>query len=98
MYIDGPGILSQANLEYGQNPQLWCHPSLQVLFNFIALPARSHMQNYLKSFKGDKPLYFNLYDSEKKVKLTLNSRKQKVKITSEFLNELKGQEWLYKLN
>ena len=56
------------------------------------------LQNYLKSFKGDKPLYFNLYDSEKKVKLTLNSRKQKVKITSEFLNELKGQEWLYKLN
>ena len=56
------------------------------------------LQNYLKSFKGDKPLYFNLYDSEKKVKLTLNSRKQKVKITSEFLNKLKGQEWLYKLN
>ena len=56
------------------------------------------LQNYLKSFKGDKPLYFNLYDSEKKVKLTLNSRKQKVKITSEFLNELKGQKWLYKLN
>ena len=23
------------------------------------------LQNYLKSFKGDKPLYFNLYDSEK---------------------------------
>ena len=56
------------------------------------------LQNYLKSYKGDKPLYFNLYDSEKKVKLTLNSRKQKVKITSEFLNELKGQEWMYKLN
>ena len=56
------------------------------------------LQNYLKSFKGDKPLYFNLYDSEKKVKLTLNSRKQKVKITPEFLNELKEQEWLYKLN
>ena len=56
------------------------------------------LQNYLKSYKGDKPLYFDLYDSEKKVKLTLNSRKQKVKITSEFLNELKGQEWMYKLN
>ena len=50
VYIDGPGILSQANLEYGQNPQSWCHPSLQVLFNFIALSARSHMQNYLKSY------------------------------------------------
>ena len=56
------------------------------------------LQNYLKSFKGDKPLYFNLYDSGKKVKLTMNSRKQKVKITSEFLKELKGQEWIYKLN
>ena len=56
------------------------------------------LNDYLKSYKGDKPLYFNLYDSEKKVKLTLNSRKQKVKITSEFLNELRGQKWAYTLN
>ena len=56
------------------------------------------LNDYLKSYKGDKPLYFNLYDSEKKVKLTLNSRKQKVKITSEFLNVLRGQKWAYTLN
>ena len=56
------------------------------------------LNDYLKSYKGDKPLYFNLYDSEKKVKLTLNSSKQKVKITSEFLNVLRGQKWAYTLN
>ena len=52
----------------------------------------------LKSFKGDKQLMFNVYDSEKKVKLTLNSKKQKVKITPELLKLLDEKQWLYKLN
>ncbi len=56
------------------------------------------LQQHLKSFKGDKPLYFNVYDSEKKVKLTLNSKKQKVKITPDLLQDLESQEWFYKLN
>ena len=56
------------------------------------------LQQHLKSFKGDKPLFFNVYDSEKKVKLTLNSKKQKVKITPDLLQNLESQQWFYKLN
>ncbi len=56
------------------------------------------LQQHLKSFKGDKPLFFNVYDSEKKVKLTLNSKKQKVKITPDLLQDLESQHWFYKLN
>jgi DNA polymerase-3 subunit alpha len=56
------------------------------------------LQQHLKSFKGDKPLFFNVYDSEKKVKLTLNSIKQKVKITPDLLQDLESQQWFYKLN
>ena len=56
------------------------------------------LQDELKSFKGDKPLLFNVYDSEKKVKLTLNSKKQKVRITPELLKLLDKKQWHYKLN
>ena len=56
------------------------------------------LQDELKSFKGDKPLLFNVYDSEKKVKLTLNSKKQKVRITPELLKLLDEKQWHYKLN
>jgi DNA polymerase-3 subunit alpha len=41
---------------------------------------------------------FNVYDSEKKVKLTLNSKKQKVRITPELLKLLDEKQWHYKLN
>ena len=58
----------------------------------------TQLENDLKSFKGDKPLMFNVYDSDKKVKLTLNSKKQKVKITPELLRLLDEQHWHYKLN
>ena len=56
------------------------------------------LKDHLKSFKGDKPIFFNVYDSEKKVKLTLNSKKIKVKIIPELLNQLEDHDWFYKLN
>ena len=56
------------------------------------------LEDHLKPFKGDKPIFFNIYDSEKKVKLTLNSKKIKVKIIPELLDELEEHKWHYKLN
>ena len=56
------------------------------------------LEDHLKPFKGDKPIFFNVYDSEKKVKLTLNSKKIKVKIIPELLDELEEHKWHYKLN
>ena len=56
------------------------------------------LKDHLKSFKGDKPIFFDVYDSEKKIKLTLNSKKIKVKIIPELLSRLEDHEWFYKLN
>ena len=72
--------------------------TLQIEISKLKNEDVIQLQDELKSFKGDKPLLFNVYDSEKKVKLTLNSKKQKVKITSELLKLLDEKQWHYKLN
>jgi DNA polymerase-3 subunit alpha len=72
--------------------------TLQLEISKIKNEDVIQLQDELKSFKGDKPLLFNVYDSEKKVKLTLNSKKQKVRITPELLKLLDEKQWHYKLN
>ena len=56
------------------------------------------LKDNLRSFKGTQSLYFSVYDPRKKVKLVLNSNKQKVKITSELLHFLDQEKCHYKLN
>ena len=56
------------------------------------------LKSELRRFKGDKPICFDIIDSEKSLKLTLNSRKQKVSISPELLDHLENNEWIYKLN
>ena len=56
------------------------------------------LQDNLKSYKGDKTLFFNIYDTDKKVKLMLNSKKPKVNITPDLLQYLDEKAWHYKLN
>jgi len=72
--------------------------TLQLEISKIKNEDVIQLQDELKSFKGDKPLLFNVYDSEKKIKLTLNSKKQKVRITPELLKLLDEKQWHYKLN
>jgi len=52
----------------------------------------------VKNHKGDKQLHFALYDLEEEVKLNMPSRKTKVAINKELLQELNAQEVMYKLN
>ncbi len=72
--------------------------TLQLEISKIKNEDVIQLRDELKSFKGDKPLLFNVYDSEKKIKLTLNSKKQKVRITPELLKLLDEKQWHYKLN
>ena len=72
--------------------------TLQLEISQLKNESIFQLRDELKSFKGDKPLMFNVYDSDKKVKLTLNSKKQKVKITPELLKLLDEKQWHYKLN
>ena len=52
----------------------------------------------IKSHKGDKTLMVDVFDNTEKIKLTLPSRKQKVAVSKDLLDELEEQALPYKLN
>ena len=52
----------------------------------------------LSKHKGKHPLYFDVYDSEKKIKLSLISENNKVSITRDLLKTLEENKLHYKLN
>ena len=56
------------------------------------------LKDLFKMHKGDKQLQFVIYEMEDKVKLSMPSRKQKVNISQELLDELESQQLKYKLN
>ncbi|WP_420321404.1 DNA polymerase III subunit alpha [Flagellimonas sp.] len=56
------------------------------------------LKDTLRSYKGDHPLNFVVYEMQDEIKLNLSSRKQKVKISSDLLSELEQSEIHYKLN
>ncbi|MEW2921088.1 DNA polymerase III subunit alpha [Muricauda sp. ANG21] len=56
------------------------------------------LKDTLRSYKGEHPLNFVVYEMEDEIKLKLSSRKQKVKISSELLSALEANEIHYKLN
>ena len=61
--------------------------------------SRIHtLQELLQMHEGNSMLNFVVYDNQEQIKLQMPSRKQKVKISQELLNELKGQYVRYKLN
>ena len=39
-------------------------------------------------YKGEKPVGFDIYHPEEKIKITMNSRKQKVDVCNDLLDEL----------
>lgn len=56
------------------------------------------LQELFRLYKGDKALFFNVYEDSKKIKLTLSSKRQKIKITSSLLKDLKEKQCHFKLN
>jgi len=72
--------------------------TLQVDISRLKERQIDNLQANLKSYKGEQLLFFNVYDNNKKVKLILNSKKQKVKISSGLLDFLDKEQWHYKLN
>ncbi|GEQ84547.1 DNA-directed DNA polymerase [Patiriisocius marinistellae] len=56
------------------------------------------LKEILETHKGDKPLYFTIYEMESKTKLIMPSRKQKVNICNELLSELDAKAVKYRLN
>ncbi|MCF7559915.1 DNA polymerase III subunit alpha [Sabulilitoribacter multivorans] len=58
----------------------------------VALKELIHMH------PGNQALNFVVYDNDEQIKLTMPSRKQKVKVCQELINELEAQDVKYKLN
>jgi len=56
------------------------------------------LKNLLRKHKGSHNLDFHFFEPEEKIQLQMSSRKQKVKISQELLDQLKKENFLYKLN
>ena len=72
--------------------------TLQLDIRQVKSESIRQLKKELNGFKGDKLLFFDVIDSEKQLKLTLASRKQKVAISNELLSHLEEKRWRYKLN
>ena len=73
---------------------------LSIQLNIKDLEAQkiSVLQDLFRMHSGEKALAFVVYDNAEKIKLNMPSRKQKVKISQELLEELKSHNVMYKLN
>ncbi|WP_282134525.1 DNA polymerase III subunit alpha [Seonamhaeicola maritimus] len=72
--------------------------SLQLNINDLQEDKIIQIQDLLRLHPGNQSLNFVVYDTEDKVKLNMPSRKQKVKVSQELLNQLEAQHVHYKLN
>ena len=56
------------------------------------------IKELLKMHEGNQMLNFVIYDNKEQIKLQMPSRRQKVRISQELLDELESQQVFYKLN
>jgi len=56
------------------------------------------LKDLVKTHKGEKQLYFVVYENDEKIHLTMPSRKHKINISKELLDELEREQFHYKLN
>jgi DNA polymerase-3 subunit alpha len=72
--------------------------SIQLNINDIKDEKINNLKDLLQMHPGNQMLNFVIYDNEDSIKLNMPSRKQKVKVSQELLNELEEQEVHYRLN
>ncbi|MCF7567487.1 DNA polymerase III subunit alpha [Sabulilitoribacter arenilitoris] len=72
--------------------------SIQVDINDLNEQKIIALKELLNMHPGNQVLNFLVYDTKEKIKLIMPSRKQKVKVSQELLNELEAQDVKFKLN
>jgi DNA polymerase-3 subunit alpha len=72
--------------------------SIQFDIKDIEKDRINSIKELLKMHEGNHHLNFVIYDNKEQIKLQMPSRKQKVKISQELLDELESQQVFYKLN
>ncbi|MGC1472338.1 MAG: DNA polymerase III subunit alpha [Psychroserpens sp.] len=73
---------------------------LSIQLNIADLEAQriTVLQDLFRIHQGEKALSFLIYDQDDKIKINMPSRKQKVKISQELLDELSSNNVRFKLN
>ena len=72
--------------------------SIQLHINDLKEERIKTLKELLHLHKGNHTLHFVVYDNEEQIKLQMPSRKQKVKISQELLDELENENVHFKLN
>ena len=72
--------------------------SIQLNIKELSEEKIQNIKELLQMHSGNHSLKFVVYDDDEELKLEMNSRLQKIKISQELLEELKAQEVFYKLN
>ena len=72
--------------------------TLTIDINKINNNLIGQLKKDLKPFKGEKPLFFNVMDHKKSIRLSLESQTGGVEISTEFLTHLEKNNWDYRLN
>ena len=72
--------------------------TLTIPLNDLKEGKINSLKNLVKTHKGEKQLFFVVYENEEKIHLTMPSRKHKINISKELLDELQREQLSYKLN
>jgi DNA polymerase-3 subunit alpha len=72
--------------------------TLTIPLNDLKDEKINSLKNLVKTHKGEKQLFFVVYENEEKIHLTMPSRKHKINISKELLDELEREQLSYKLN
>jgi DNA polymerase-3 subunit alpha len=72
--------------------------TIQMPVEALAEDKINTLKDLFKMHKGDKQLHFVIYELEDKIKLSMSSRKHKVNISQELLDELTREQVSYRLN
>jgi DNA polymerase-3 subunit alpha len=72
--------------------------SIQLNIKDIQTDKITSLRDLVKMHPGNQSLHFVVYDHEESLKLHMPSRKKKVKISQELLQELENEDIYYKLN
>ena len=72
--------------------------SIQMDINDLKLEKIQKLSSLIQMYPGNQVLNFVVYDNKEQIKLQMPSRKQKVKVSQELLNELNHFDVIYKLN
>ena len=72
--------------------------SIQLQIEDIENEKIMALKELLKMHPGNQALNFMIYDHKEEIKLNMASRKQKVKVCQELLDELENHDVMFKLN